>query len=199
MEKIYSRYPIYEFEIEFIKPVKLDIFYKELSDALMVFQNTDVPIGKTEAANVVEQYQNLLGIRVSGNLDSRNVISIEPQHIIKFIPNKYAVTDKADGERYFLFITKNNNTYLMSSNLAIKKINVVVQQKCSNIILDGEYIDTTSGSIFMAFDVVYADGIDYRHNTKYNLSDRIDVLEKIIDQCFGTLIHLLIIQMLIKI
>jgi len=40
----------------------------------------------------------------------------------------------------------------------------------------------------MAFDVVYANGIDYRTGDKYTLIGRIAVLNEIIDKCFGTYI-----------
>ena len=38
----------------------------------------------------------------------------EIPHIVDIIPNKYTVTDKADGERTFLFINE-GNIYLLSN------------------------------------------------------------------------------------
>ena len=184
-----NRFPNYEIEMEFVSDkINLDIFLKEMSNALKIVQDTQVPIGKQEALDIISKYKNLLNIKIASHLDSRNVISIETQHIIKFIPNKYAITDKADGERYFLFSIE-NGVYLLSINLSVKKLNIQINnKKFYNMLLDGELINNNRGHMFMAFDVVYANSIDYRTNNKYTLTKRIIVLNNIIDECFGNLI-----------
>ena len=179
----------YEIELEAINP---KITMNDLSDnivsVLTVVQNSDVPIGKTESSNVISAYQNLLGLKSSTHLDSRNVISIESQHIIKFIPNRYAITDKADGERYFMVLLV-DGVYLISTNMVVKKLNVaILNNSYSNTILDGELIENENGKIFLAFDVVYGNSIDFRYNKKYTLSYRTNMLNEIIDKAFGTLI-----------
>lgn len=179
----------YELEAEVINTkINPDTLFEEIVSVLKIVQDTQVPIGKNESQIVVQKYQSLLGLKPSSHLDSRNVISIESQHIVKFIPNKYAITDKADGERYFLFSIE-EGIYLISTNLVVKKIDVEVKnKKFYNMILDGELINNEYGNMFMAFDVIYTDGVDYRTNDKYVLTYRLDILNKIINECFGNLI-----------
>lgn len=178
----------FEIEIEVTNDdIDLDDLLDEVGSILNLIQDTDFPIGREETLFVLQKYQNLLKIKSSKNLESRNVISIEPQHIIKFIPNKYAVTDKADGERYFLFLI-NGGTYLLSTNMNVKKLNIVVDNdECIDTLVDGELINGNP-KIFLAFDVVYWKGTDFRFSDKYNLKYRLKVLNDIIDKCFGNLI-----------
>jgi len=184
-----SRKPIYEIEIEVLNyTIDSATLFTEVISVLKVVQDSPIPIGKQEAQSVIKSYQQLLGIKSAKHLISRNVISISIHHIINFIPNNYAVTDKADGDRYFLFSIE-TGVYLLSINLAVKKIDLQITDKnFYNMILDGELINDTNNPLFLAFDVVYANGTDFRFNEKYILTYRLKVLSSIIDKCFGTLI-----------
>lgn len=179
----------YEIEIEVTNnAIDLDKLLDEIYNVLVVVQDSEIPVGKIESQTVIKNYQNLLKIKSSNHLDSRNVISIESQHIVKYIANKYAVTDKADGDRYFLFLTA-TGVYLLSTNLAVKKISIEINnKKYHNMILDGELIKRDNKTIFLVFDLVYALNIDYRIDDKYTLTHRISDMNQIIDKCFGTLI-----------
>ncbi|XWV26242.1 mRNA-capping enzyme [Tupanvirus soda lake] len=182
------RHSNYEIEIEVVnKNIKIETLLSEVESVLKIIQDSDIPIGKKEASEVIQKYQTLLNVKGS-HIDSRNVVSIETQHIVKFIPNKYAITDKADGERYFLFSTQ-DGVYLLSTNMVVKKLGIEINdKKFQNMLLDGELIKNEHGYMFLAFDVIYANGVDYRYNDKYILTHRLTVLNNIIDQCFGTLI-----------
>ncbi|AGC01974.1 mRNA-capping enzyme [Acanthamoeba polyphaga moumouvirus] len=179
----------YEIELEFTNnKIKSNQVFEKIFDLLRIVQNTEIPIGIRESKQVITDYQNLLNLRSSNHLDSRNVVSIETQHIVKFVPNRYAITDKADGERYFLFSTP-NGVYLLSTNLTVKKVNIPVLQKdFQNMLLDGELIDIDGKELFMVFDVVYHNGIDYRYDTNYTLTHRIIIINDIIDKAFNNLI-----------
>ena len=53
----------------------------------------------------LNNYKKLLGVSgKSYKLEGRQSVSLEIQHVIDKLPNRYCVTDKADGERYFLII-----------------------------------------------------------------------------------------------
>lgn len=183
LETLGSVWPHYEVEIEVINK---KITVKELTDAIIsvvkAIQNTDLIIGRSEATAVLDYYHDTLA---TGNILSRNVISLETQHV-KHLPNKYAATDKADGVRHILII-KGDEPYLITTNGVVKKTDVKLKSKAyDKTIIDGEYLDDLNA--YLAFDLVYANGISYVHDTSYTLTHRITKLNEIIDKAFGNLI-----------
>ena len=42
------------------------------------------------------------------DLPAMQSASLEIQHVLDYIPGNYTITDKADGERYFLIIQDNS-------------------------------------------------------------------------------------------
>jgi hypothetical protein len=178
----------YEIELEIKnKKINYDNFISYLSEFLKVIQDTEIIITASEKRAVVEKYRKALSIREERpkTLATRNTISMEIQHILKFIPNKYAITDKADGERCFICLF-GSNTYLISKNMRIKKININNNATDTTvIIMDGELVDN---KMFLVFDILYQNEIDYRTDDQYNLTTRINALNKIIDKNFNNLI-----------
>ena len=83
----------------------------------------------------------LIGIKkeTMKSLEGRKPQSLEVQHVVDQFPNKYAVTDKADGERYFLIIYR-NCVFLISDLLNVKNTGIILSdnKKYNNTILDGE-------------------------------------------------------------
>jgi hypothetical protein len=135
---------------------------------------------------VNQQYNMLLSINDNTKVVSRNVISLEAQHIINYLPNRYAVTDKADGERYFMLILS-DGVFLMTLNREFIQVNIKPNTPdYNNTILDGELIHTDTGRLYAAFDVVYSVNTDYSRNEDHTLIHRLNVLAKVIDECFGT-------------
>ena len=178
----------YEIEAEVInKSVTAKELLGEITSMLKIVQDTDIPIGKKESTDVISEYKKILNIRYGIHLEKRSTVSIEGHHIINFIPNKYAITDKADGERYHLFSIK-RGTYLISNNLTVRKLGISMKDGTHTMILDGEYVETESGKMFLLFDVIYAKEIDYRFNTKFNLVNRVNVLTDIVAKSFDSLI-----------
>lgn len=178
----------YEIEIEAIDKITTEDLLKEMMTILNVIQDTTVPIGKSESAAIVEQYRSLLGVKSKTHLETRTTITIQPEFIVKYIPNKYAITDKADGERRILF-SNEMGIYLISANMTVYKTKLkVAQKKYQNMILDGEYVKSDNRFLFLVFDIIYADGIDYKHNDTLTLTVRLKEIDMIIDQCFGNLI-----------
>ena len=185
VSNIFRKYPTYELEIEFTdQKLKNSDFYHVLYDTLCVVQESDLPVSKKEADEIMRQYKSILGLKYL-ILETRNVISIDFPHLVNFIPNKYAVTDKPDGERFFMVIL-DIGIYLISINFRIKKIDISINNNAKNIILDGELMKIKGKRVFLAFDIVHGNDIDYRTGEDNNLTTRLDALYNTVSKCFGT-------------
>lgn len=187
VSQLFESPQIYELELEVVEAKNFNKFLEDIEKLLKLIQKSSVVIKKSEALAVIEKYCFFLNIPKKHKLDDRRVISIQPNHIVKFIPNKYAVSDKPDGERYFM-ICYEKKVYLISSNMMVKKTNIPVKEDYDGMILDGELIDIKGKKVFFIFDILYVNHDDYRYNNKYNLPYRLDVINSILETSFGTII-----------
>lgn len=173
-----------EIELEFTnRKITHETFYKMLYDTLKIIQDAAEPISSSETASVIDEYLRITKLTNRNSLKTRNSISLEKQHVVKHIPNRYAVVDKADGLRHFLIILK-QGIFLITTNMVVKKTDLVCKSHM-DAILDGELIECMGHKLFLAFDVIIADGVDYRNNPDHILPIRISVMNKITADCFG--------------
>ena len=144
-------------------------------------QQTNNIITKSVSTLVVNKYRSILGIdTTTTHLYGRQPISLEIQHLIEKLPNKYAVTDKADGDRFFLVIVE-KRCYLISSNLNVKDTGIDVSNNdINNTIIDGEYIFVKQYNkyLYMAFDCLVYGNQDVRD--EQNLFKRLEYADKVI-------------------
>ena len=188
LRNLTSKFPNYEFEIEITnRKISIDDFFNYFVESIAVRQDThpDCILSVSQKKAVIKAYSDLTENKSTELLDSRNVISLEKQHVVNYIPNKYIVTDKADGERYFMYINS-NGCYLLSLNMDVKKININVNEQFFDTVIDGELIDSDGKFIYLAFDVIYHDKHNYKFDIMTNTTKRITILNKIIEKCFNT-------------
>lgn len=174
----------YELEIEKRGEGEMKRIKEEVYKMLEVIQESKEVINKDEQEEVLRKYRELLKVSEKMiNLDGRKAQSLEVQHVIEKLPNRYAVTDKADGERYFMIIVK-KRVYLISYNLEVKYTGIKIEKEdYNNSILDGEYIKIKEGGeIFMAFDCLRKGKEDIRKEEKF--MERIKKADEIIEECF---------------
>ena len=183
INKINNTNSTYELEIDYSnksKKIKLDSIIDEMIKIKKIINNTEIITSSQENKKMIDTYKSLVYDRNRNinNLYSMQPISAEVQHIVDNIPNVYAVTDKADGDKYQLFV-HNDETFLIENNLNIKKINMKVPNLGSSI-FEGEliYLPKFKKHIFMLFDCFYYNGKDLRNEELLNKR-----IEKIYELC----------------
>lgn len=185
INNIESSPPNYEIEIESDIKDKSN-FIKQLFDIsefiIKSIQSSNYIITKSLSDSVLDKYRELLLVeKTRTNLYARQPISLEVQHLVDHLPNKYSVTDKADGERNYMLIY-NGRCFLISTNLIVKDIGLEVDNKLSNTILDGEFIFLPKYNryMLMCFDCVLYKNQNIREEAK--LSKRLEYLDEIVYQ-----------------
>jgi hypothetical protein len=172
LDKLQDSNKTFEVELEYTPGTSKDydqimnIINNEIKIVKQVLESSEEIINKNENIEIIKRYKKLLFNSENENLTNiytMNVTSTEIQHIIDKIPNKYAVSDKADGEKYQLFIY-NDTIYLISLNMVVKK----TKYKISNLndtIFEGEYTYNSNKNIylFMIFDCLYYNGINIKN------------------------------------
>jgi len=142
-------------------------FNDTVFDLLCQIQQTKVILSKSTTEQIVKDYAKLTGqakrkrpafmapqpvTLTMFHLDSQN-----PIHIL----NEYAVTEKADGQRYLLYIHKSKRGYLLDTKLGVIDTGCEFPECNGEWILDGEYIRSDKRGnpiqLYMIFDIYYAE------------------------------------------
>lgn len=187
-----TTYPHYELEIETVSNdndlTRLILMLEYAEKMIKILQQSNYIITNSMSKKIIEQYKILLSINPDTTmLVRRDPVSLEIQHVTEMLPDKYAVTDKADGDRNFLIII-DGSVYLISTNLQVKDLGIVLSSKLASkyngSILDGEYIFIPSKNrhLYMTFDCLRNGDTDLRKTS--DLLVRLDNAEDIINNCF---------------
>lgn len=163
----------YEVELELnIKHVQqhknsVDFIYSELSNYIY------------QILNIIECNSFKSHIDYSSKLGNFNsVVTLGNDNINRLIQSRYAVVDKADGERKFIYIDSNGHIYQANPTDKIvekKKIDSNSNIKCINTIIDCELINDT----MHGFDLLFYNGVDCRN---LNLSERLSKMAVVIKE-----------------
>jgi len=182
---IFNNPETYEIEIEMIKPnipsVKSGInsLKTMIKKILAGIQKTNFPISYDEMNEIKQEYLSLINESPqtraatprdfigpsSISLEMNNIMKIEENSNSINIRTPYTITDKADGERKLLFISKKGKIYLIDTNLSIQ-FTGCISTKNFNTLIDGEHVlyDKHGKYInkYFAFDLYYYHKEDWR-------------------------------------
>ena len=161
----------YEIEIEFIgKDEKITndeiakklLFYSEI--ILKILQNSDVLISNNHINNLKKNYQSIIKSNNNDYFIAASPVTIHRENLFKTdekknILNRYAITLKADGERYFLMVDKDGKIYIF--NNAFKFMDTGFEDKeWIGTLIEAEYID--SNKELLMYDILFCKGDDVR-------------------------------------
>jgi SAM-dependent methyltransferase len=187
-----STVPEYELEIEYgiykndVKPDKkhFDMILNECAILFKIIQQSNFIITKNISNLVLTHYKNLCNIDEAATfLDTRQSVSLQIQNLEQ-IPDKYAITDKADGDRYFMIIM-NKHVYFINTNLIVKDSGIELKtNKYDNTIFDGEYIfiPKLNRHLYLIFDCLFVSSVDIRSETKF--IKRMELANQVINDIF---------------
>ncbi len=194
INRIENIVPNYELEIEYMnnnKPKSDDdikLMLKETEILMKVIQQSNFVISKTKEEEVLKEYAKILSLDYNKiqSLAGRKPESLEIQYLTEILPNRYAVTDKADGERNFLFI-HDRHIYFINSGLHVKDTGIQLDKKLEKYngsILDGEniFLAKENRHLMMIFDCLFNGSKDVRTNP--NFMERLKEADEIISECF---------------
>lgn len=199
--KLEETSPMYELELEIIKKGDLKvvdsdpeyIYGKLLYEIYRISQvlQKSTKIITTSLKNNVYNTMNQL-LYNNAKYDAKDLpfmptASLENQHVASDLTNNYCVTDKADGERYFMLIS-NGSMFLISNTLEVKEIDGSMYQKTKtydNTILDGEYIFLKEQNkfLYLVFDILFYKGKDLRDEIK--LENRLEKINDVMKELFN--------------
>tara|TARA_Y100000389_G_C17471316_1_gene531451 strand:- start:18400 stop:21225 length:2826 start_codon:yes stop_codon:yes gene_type:complete len=161
----------YLFEIEIKKEVEIDNIIKQF---IFAINGNIMSLKKEEQKEVLKNYKKLTSKLFNKNvkIDENEVILITPKPItlerinipdkeelgMTTIKQNYAVTEKADGERYLLYIDSNGKGYLINNTSEVRGTKLTnIELKDS--LYDGELIlcnnrkDKSEKDLFAIFDI----------------------------------------------
>lgn len=172
----------------------IDKIVEYINNIQKVLQKSEVIVTKKTNIQIIDAMKKLLfGDEETfiKDLPGMQTQAAEIPHIVDLIPDRYTATDKADGERTFLFI-HDNSIYLISNTLEVKQLDIkdmgITENKLSeynSTILDGEYIFISEKQkfIFLGFDCLVFKGEDIRKDP--SLQNRLNSLQIVTKNLFG--------------
>ena len=141
-----------------------DILESHVIDLTKLIYNTDTIISYYVKEKVINEYKKLTRQR---DYEDFRFIGPQPKTLTldnlklnnpRSILEDYAVTEKADGERYELFIT-NKKGYLINAKMNVIDTNIEFENYSGEWLFDGEYItkdkDNEPIQLYMVFDVYW--------------------------------------------
>lgn len=200
----------YELEVEMIKR-KGNIddivkrFIKSGIELYAVVNGIEIVISKNEKMHTIDNYLSLWKedydvsqaiLKASSFFGGPQPVTLELRNVVRdglgvnTILSDYTVTEKADGERFLLYVNNEGKCYFINNKLDVFATGAVVDN-CKNSLFDGEYItrDYTGKKIKMyaLFDAYFLDKKDMRFlplvtdsitsSSKSSITSRLNAME----------------------
>lgn len=177
-----------QYEVEFeIKKPDYDSIVNMMSFILSVRQDNLYVMNTREKRNIINQYRSLVMPQKKGH---PYFIGAQPETLQKdqlslLFKELYSVTDKADGDRFFMFIDAKGYVTFIDNNINNILKTDLKSNSYINCLIDGELIRVTenyhtSKISFHAFDIVFYNGQDLRGDEEFLLKQRLELLSTVV-------------------
>jgi hypothetical protein len=186
---VFSNPVSYEIEIEVLKDrasrEQFPKILKSVQIILSALQGSNFPISRPEQFDVLKEYYVSVNgstasdeIRVKPkhfvgpspiSLQLENIQKVEEKDAVNNIRHNYTVTEKADGIRKLLYVSRKNDgkVYLIDQNMNVQFTGLKTDKReLMNSLFDGEHIINNKlgefYNVFACFDIYIRDGEDVR-------------------------------------
>ncbi|NBU34022.1 methyltransferase domain-containing protein [bacterium] len=164
----------YELELEITEKTETMMVLDIIKSMLQMRQNNFYVISHTDRRRVIKDYRTLVN---SNFFIGAQPETLQKDKLTQLYKQRYSVTDKADGERYFLFIDSYSRGYFIDSNVnTVMQTDLNINPNIKSTIMDGEIVRTPTTISFLAFDMVVYNGLDLRGKGEFLLEQRLGLL-----------------------
>ena len=167
----------FEVEIEYnsIATIKYNYTFDSILDCAVNIINTVTTIIECDSTRITN-----IDIEIMNSIQN-SVVTLERPDINKLIKSQYAVVDKADGERKFIYIDATGSVYHINPTDAIREKILIsnIKTNYTNTLIDCELINIKDKKVFYGFDILFYKGNNYRG---MNLKTRLPVLSEVIQE-----------------
>ena len=156
-----------------------------IKTVLSGIQQSNFPIDKYEKIKIINEYQKLIGLKERPYIDVKKFIgpssfTLQKENLIENdilktpnVLNDYTVTEKADGIRKMLYISKHGKIYFIDMNMNIQYTGI--KSKNSNLyesLFDGEHVLYNKNgdfiNLYLCFDCYFLQKKDIRERPFIN-------------------------------
>ena len=132
----------------------------------LIYENNPLPTTKDGTKERRIRTSDFVGPS-SISLEVVNITTLDGDSNIPNINSKYTVTEKADGMRKLLFVSKIGKIYLINTNMNVQFTGMVTKHRnIYNSLIDGEHVLYNSSgdfiNLYLAFDIYYRNGENYK-------------------------------------
>lgn len=160
-------------------------FIKYLYYILSIIHNSNILIKKNIKDDVINNYAKLVNVGKNDN----KFIAAKPRTLHKFnlvkgdeknLYNRYAVTLKADGVNYFMYVNTDGNIYYFNNNYEVEDSGYR-SKDFINTLVEGEMIEFNGVKKFFAYDLLFFKGDDYRRKLLISLRKKDESYDEKLD------------------
>jgi len=186
---------IYEIEIEYnnkIDGIKNKTteetskkFVKYLYYILSIINNSNILLKNNVKDDIINNYSKLVGPKNSGD----KFIAARPRTLHKFnlvksdeknLYNRYAVTLKADGVNYFMYVNTDGRIYYFNKNYEVEDSGYESKEYIDSLI-EGEMVDFNGTKKFFGYDMLFHKGTDIRRKLLISLRKKDESYDESLD------------------